>query len=125
MTNDKMLAKARELATPLGLTAEWLGNPDTVKSVGVGGDFRTYTPILVLTGAHPGDDELAALATEICNHTGVNRVTFELRRLHVCQYCGCPVQSPLSYHETAQDCIDQGAKPSDNLKRSEVLEAAR
>lgn len=44
---------------------------------------------------------------------------------HVCQYCNRPVQPPLSYHETAQDCVDQGATSADNLKRQEVQEAAR
>lgn len=78
MDDDEILRTANDIAAPQGLRAEFLADPATVKSVGVGGDFRTYTPILVLIGPHPGDTILAQVATDISNRTGVNRVTFQL-----------------------------------------------
>lgn len=80
MENSEILRIANEIVGPHGLRAEFLGNPDEVRSVGVGGDFRTYTPILVLIGLRPPNDEmLAQVSTEISNRTTVNRVTFQLR----------------------------------------------
>lgn len=75
MTDDEILAKANEVANRHGLTASFLGD---AKSVGVGGDFRTYTRIIVLEGPHPGDEVLAQISTEIPNVTGINRVTFDI-----------------------------------------------
>lgn len=79
MENSEILRITNEIVGPHGLRAEFLGNPDEVRSVGVGGDFRTYTPILALIGLRPPDDEtLARVSTEISNRTPVNRVTFQL-----------------------------------------------
>lgn len=79
MNNDETLQVANEIVRPHGLCAEFLGDPDTVRSVGVGGDFQSFTPIIVLIGSRPGDEVLASVATGIGNRTGVNRVTFQLR----------------------------------------------
>lgn len=77
MSEEKILKIANEIVGPHGLRAEFLGD---ALSVGVGGDFRTYTRIIVLVGPHPGDEVLASLSTKISNNTNVNRVTFELAR---------------------------------------------
>lgn len=79
MEHSEILRIANEIVAPHGLRAEFLGDPENVKSVGVGGDFRTYTPVIVLVGPqHPGGEILAQVATEISNRTFVNRVTFQL-----------------------------------------------
>lgn len=78
MENSEILRIANEIVGPHGLRAEFPGDPETVKSVGVGGDFRTYTPVLVLIGPHPGNEILGQVSTEISNRTPVNRVTFQL-----------------------------------------------
>lgn len=78
MDNREILRIANEIVAPHGLRAEFLGDPDTMKSVGVGGDFRTYTPILVLIGPYPGHEILTQVSTDISNRAAVNRVTFQL-----------------------------------------------
>lgn len=75
MSEAESLAIANEIVKHYGLTAEFLGNS---YSVGVGGDFRTYTRILVLIGPNPGNEVLASLSTAIGNRAGVNRITFQL-----------------------------------------------
>lgn len=77
MTNEEILAKANEIATRHGLSVEFLGN---IQSVGVQGDNRTYTPVLVLVGLFPGWEIIEAVSTEITNTVDVNRVTYELAR---------------------------------------------
>jgi len=79
MTDSEVLKVVGEIVNPHSLRAEFLGGED-VKSVGVGGDSRSYTRVIVLIGPHPGDEILASVATEISNRTGINRVTFELAR---------------------------------------------
>ena len=75
MGDEESLRLANTIVHPHGLSAKFLGE---ARSVGVGGDFRTYTRVLVLIGPHPGNEVLASLATEISNQTGINRVTFQL-----------------------------------------------
>lgn len=82
LTDTEVLEVANEIVSPHSLRAEFLGGED-VKSVGVGGDSRTYTRVIVLIGPHPGDEILASLATEISNRTGINRITFELAKKEV------------------------------------------
>ncbi len=77
MSEEEALEIANKIIEPHGLKAEFLGD---VYSVGVGGDCRSYTRIIVLTGSYPGDEILASLSTKISNNTGINRVAFELNR---------------------------------------------
>ena len=72
---EQALAVANQLATPHGLRAEFLGD---AKSVGIGGDCRTYTRVMVLIGKWPGDEVLAQISTAISNRTPINRVTYQL-----------------------------------------------
>lgn len=77
MNEQQMLAVAQSIAARHGLAVEIL--PD-IRSVGVGGDARTYTPVVCLTGPWPGHQVLASVSTEISNGTGLNRVIYELAR---------------------------------------------
>ena len=77
MTEQESLAIANETVQLHGLTAEFIGE---VRSVGVGGDLRTYTRIIVLIGPYPGEQVLSLLSSQIGNRTGINRITFELAR---------------------------------------------
>lgn len=77
MSEEEALEIANKIVEPHGLKAEFLGD---VHSVGVGGDCRSYTRIIVLMGPHPGNEALASLSTKISNNTGINRITFELGR---------------------------------------------
>ncbi len=74
-TIAELTAKVNEIVAPYGLTAEI---PLGINSVGVGGDERTYTPIVILIGEFPGYDVLDQLKSEICNTLPINRVTFQL-----------------------------------------------
>lgn len=75
MEEAEILRIANEIAEPHGLRAEIL--PD-VKSVGVTGDFRSYTPVVCLVGPFPGHETLARISSEITGLARVNRVTFQL-----------------------------------------------
>lgn len=75
MTDLEVLEVANEIVRPRGLKAEFFKD---VYSVGVGGDFRTYTKVIVLVGPYPGNDTLSSLSTKIGNMTGINRITIEL-----------------------------------------------
>ena len=81
----QILIEANKIASPHGLTASYLGN---VQSVGVGGDHRTYTRIIVLRGVYPGDEALAKVSTTISNVTGINRVVFETTPGLMCRSTG-------------------------------------
>lgn len=74
----EMLVAINALAGEYGLKAEFLGD---AHSVGVQGDARTYTPVVVLMGPHPGDDKLAELGSKIWNSVHINRVTFDITSL--------------------------------------------
>ena len=74
MTIEEIVARANVIVAPYGLKAEILKG---IHSVGVGGDNRTYTPVICLKGKFPGWDVLATLSTEISNALPINRVTFE------------------------------------------------
>lgn len=74
MEVNEVLRIVGELVRPYGLSVDWLG----VYSVGVAGDYRTYRPVLLLSGPHPGDDILAEVSTRIGNMTEGCRVTFEI-----------------------------------------------
>jgi GMP synthase PP-ATPase subunit len=73
--NEEILRIANEIAGKHGLKAEFL---EGIQSVGVGGDERSYTPVICLVGPFPGHEILAKISSEISNHIPVNRVTFEL-----------------------------------------------
>jgi len=77
MSRDEILAEANRIVEPFGLTAEFLGD---AHSVGVGGDARTYTPVIVLVGPFPGYDVLEKIGSRIWNELNINRVTFETAR---------------------------------------------
>ena len=78
MTDSEVLKIANEIVDPYGLKAEFI--IDEPCSVGVGGDCRTFTKAIVLIGAHPKDDTLASLSTEISNKTYINRITIQLAK---------------------------------------------
>jgi phosphoribosylformylglycinamidine synthase subunit PurS len=71
----KLLEVVNEITNPHGLRAEYL--PGAL-SVGVMGDDRTYTPVIVLVGPHPGDEILQVVSSEISNRTLINRVTYDI-----------------------------------------------
>lgn len=71
----EMLMQINVLATKYGLRAEFVGD---IRSVGVQGDARTYTPAVVLIGPYPGDEQLDELSRKIWNGVNVNRVTFDI-----------------------------------------------
>lgn len=77
MSDEEALNIAQRIATCFGLMAEFVPN---AKSVGVGGDSRTYTRVICLTGAFPGHKILAQVSAEISNQTPVNRVIFEIAK---------------------------------------------
>ncbi len=77
MTEAEALALANEIVAPYDLIAEFLGD---VRTVGVQGDYRTYTRAIVLIGPFPGWDVLALLSTEISNRTPISRVNFEIAK---------------------------------------------
>lgn len=74
MTTEEIVERVNVIVTPYGLEAEIL---EGINSVGVGGDNRTYTPVICLRGEFPGWEVLAKLSTEISNTLPINRVTFE------------------------------------------------
>lgn len=77
MSEEEILRIANEIAIPYGLKAEIF--PD-IFSVGVQGDGRTYTPVIVLVGLFPGHDVWDYISREISSRTSVNRVTVEIAR---------------------------------------------
>jgi len=77
MENKEILFKANEIAGKYGLKAEFL---DGIMSVGVGGDERTDTSVLCLTGPFPGHKVLAEVSRTISNTLPINRVTFEIAK---------------------------------------------
>ncbi|MBS3903354.1 MAG: hypothetical protein KGZ30_03225 [Anaplasmataceae bacterium] len=78
MEIEELRRQAKEIAQKHGMEAEV---PEGVSSVGVGGDHRTYTPIVILSSStFPDHEALARASTEITNSLPVNRVTFEIAR---------------------------------------------
>ena len=75
MKKRELLKAANKIASPHELSAEILFG---IRSVGVGGDERSYTPVINLRGVFPGYDVLATISNEISNTLGIGRVTFEL-----------------------------------------------
>lgn len=81
MANTEILARANEIVNPHGLQAEIF---EGINSVGVGGDQRTYTPVINLVGAYSDWELLGTLAREIANTLPINRVTYEItKQAHV------------------------------------------
>ena len=68
---------ADKIAMQFNLTAEVFEGP---RSVGVGGDMRTFTPVVNLIGDFPGHEVLATVSNRITSELPVNRVTFQLAR---------------------------------------------
>lgn len=77
MEYSKILYIANGFSGPYGLRANFLGDENRM-SVGVGGDNRSYTRIIVLEGSFPGWEKLADVSTKISNSTRINRVTFNI-----------------------------------------------
>lgn len=77
MGEGEILQVANEIASPHGLQAEIFPG---IQSVGVGGDERSYTPVINFIGPRPGWEALDKISSEISGRTPVNRVTFELTR---------------------------------------------
>ncbi len=71
----EILRVAKEIAAPHGLAAELFPG---IQSVGVGGDERTYSPVVNLVGPFPGLETLDLISREISGRTPVNRVTFQI-----------------------------------------------
>lgn len=81
MTDEEILRVANEIVSPHGLQAELLETEaGPIRSVGVQGDNRTYQPVVLLVGRHPGNDVLRDLSTRITNETPASRVTIEIGR---------------------------------------------
>ncbi len=68
--------QASELVKEYALTAEML--PPETMSRGNQGDEPSYTRVINLKGAYPGDEALRRISTLISNTIPVNRVTFEI-----------------------------------------------
>ena len=77
METEEILIMANEIAARYGLKVEI---SEDVMSVGVQGDNRTYTRIIILIGKFPGYEALEAISTEITNTLEINRVLFETVR---------------------------------------------
>lgn len=77
MEIQEIVESVDKIVSLCGLYAEI---PPNIRSVGVGGDERTYLPCVFLVGPFPGWKILAELSTEITNTLPVNRVTYELLR---------------------------------------------
>lgn len=75
MTNEEILVKVNEIVAPYGLQAEVF---EDIYSVGVGGDERTYTPVVNLIGTFCNWEVLGYISREISNTLPVNRVTFQI-----------------------------------------------
>ncbi len=71
---ERLISDVRKIAQEHELEADYLGE---IKSVGVMGDDRSYTPVIVLSGKFPGWDVLQQVSNKISNETLVNRVTFD------------------------------------------------
>ena len=71
---DSILAEAKRIAGQCGLEVEIL---EETFSVGVGGDIRTYTPVINVSGPFPVHDVLEKVSNEITNTLPINRVTYE------------------------------------------------
>ena len=80
MKDSEILGIINGISSPHGLRASFLGDESTM-SVGVGGDNRSYTRVIVLEGLFPDYETLAKISTQISNSTGINRVTFNLTPL--------------------------------------------
>lgn len=59
-----VLKAANELAESHGLRAEFIAHGE-IMTVGVQGDDRSYTPVIVLIGPDPGQEVRASLSTRI------------------------------------------------------------
>lgn len=75
MNDETILRVANRIAAPYGLRADFLGD---AYAVGVTGDFRAYTRVIVLTGPFPGHAALASVSTAISNETGISRVGYDV-----------------------------------------------
>ena len=75
MEEVEILKIANEVARPYGLQAEIF---EGIKSVGVIGDSRSYTPVVNLIGPFPGYEALAKISSEITGRARIIRVTFQL-----------------------------------------------
>ena len=71
---DTILVQAKKIVGGHGLEVEII---DGIFSVGVGGDVRSYTPVVNISGPFPGWEVLEKLSSEITNTLPINRVTFE------------------------------------------------
>src|SRR4051812_15209104 len=78
MSDEETLKIANEIAGRHGLKAEF---PPGIRSVGVGGDARNYTLVIILTGQPVSHEVLAEASTEISNLAGVMRVLIETASL--------------------------------------------
>ncbi|MEK7150646.1 MAG: hypothetical protein AAB783_00400 [Patescibacteria group bacterium] len=73
----EILARANEIAQRYGLSVEI---PEGIQSVGVGGDERTYTPIVFLIGPFPGWEVIEKISSEISSTLPINRVTYQIAK---------------------------------------------
>lgn len=75
MTNEEILSRVNEIVAPYKLVAEIFGG---IRSVGVQGDERSYTPVVNLIGPFPGWETLDTIKSEISNTLPINRVTYQI-----------------------------------------------
>ncbi len=80
MTEEEILKRANEICAPHNIKAEILGG---IKSVGVQGDGRTYTPVicLILDEKFSDWEIFAKLSNQISSELPINRITLEMARL--------------------------------------------
>jgi hypothetical protein len=72
---QQIMLRAKPIAQAEGLQVEFLGDAE---SVGVQGDFRTYTDVLVLMGESEDYEMLTKLTSKIYGTLPINRVAIEL-----------------------------------------------
>ena len=76
MSKEQILAKANVISLEHGLKAEFLGD---AQYVGVQGDERVYSYVIVLVGPFPGWEVLEQVSSRISNIVDA-KVTYELAR---------------------------------------------
>jgi len=72
---NELLRQANEIVAKYGLRAEILPG---AWSVGVQGDERTYTPVIIVAGKFPGHEILSEISTALTNNLKINRITYDL-----------------------------------------------
>jgi GMP synthase PP-ATPase subunit len=75
MNKKEIVRQASDIAKKYNLLAEL---EIRVKSIGVQGDNRTVTPVIILSGPFPGYEKLEEVSTTITNSLPINRVIYDI-----------------------------------------------